>query len=141
MFLAAGIPDFRSPGTGLYANLAKYNLPYPEAVFSINFFLKNPQPFYSLAKELMPSKYKPTIAHYFQRLLIEKGHVLRVYTQNIDALETVANLPDDKVINAHGSFKKGHCLNCNSEYSFQWMKGTNIFQQNHELLKCYLPFF
>ena len=30
---AAGIPDFRSPGTGIYANLAKLNLPYPEAVF------------------------------------------------------------------------------------------------------------
>jgi hypothetical protein len=27
---SCGIPDFRTPGTGLYANLAKYNLPYPE---------------------------------------------------------------------------------------------------------------
>ncbi|KAE8202646.1 hypothetical protein CF327_g7814, partial [Tilletia walkeri] len=25
---SAGIPDFRSPETGLYANLAKYDLPY-----------------------------------------------------------------------------------------------------------------
>lgn len=35
---AAGIPDFRTPGTGLYDNLQKYNLPYPEAIFDINFF-------------------------------------------------------------------------------------------------------
>lgn len=35
---AAGIPDFRSPGTGLYANLQKYNLPYPEAIFQIDYF-------------------------------------------------------------------------------------------------------
>ena len=34
---AAGIPDFRSPGTGLYDNLAKYNLPHPTAVFEIEF--------------------------------------------------------------------------------------------------------
>jgi NAD-dependent SIR2 family protein deacetylase len=27
--VAAGIPDFRSPGTGLYDQLAKYNLPKP----------------------------------------------------------------------------------------------------------------
>ena len=27
---AAGIPDFRTPGTGLYDNLEKYDLPYPE---------------------------------------------------------------------------------------------------------------
>ena len=26
----SGIPDFRTPGTGIYDNLKKYNLPYPE---------------------------------------------------------------------------------------------------------------
>lgn len=30
---ASGIPDFRSPETGLYANLKKYSLPYPEGVY------------------------------------------------------------------------------------------------------------
>ena len=35
---AAGIPDFRSPGTGLYDNLQKYDLPHPQAVFEIGFF-------------------------------------------------------------------------------------------------------
>lgn len=35
---AAGIPDFRSPNTGLYANLEKYRLPYPEAIFEISYF-------------------------------------------------------------------------------------------------------
>ena len=37
-FAAAGIPDFRSPGTGLYDNLQKYNLPSPQAIFDISFF-------------------------------------------------------------------------------------------------------
>lgn len=36
--VSAGIPDFRSPKTGLYDNLKEYNLPYPEAIFSIDFF-------------------------------------------------------------------------------------------------------
>jgi NAD-dependent SIR2 family protein deacetylase len=35
---AAGIPDFRSPGSGLYYNLQKYDLPYPQAVFEISYF-------------------------------------------------------------------------------------------------------
>ena len=35
---AAGIPDFRSPGTGLYDNLQQYDLPHPQAVFEIGFF-------------------------------------------------------------------------------------------------------
>ena len=35
---AAGIPDFRSPKTGLYSNLQKFNLPYAEAIFDIAYF-------------------------------------------------------------------------------------------------------
>ena len=38
MSTSAGIPDFRSPGTGLYSQLEKYNLPFPEAVFHLDFF-------------------------------------------------------------------------------------------------------
>jgi NAD-dependent SIR2 family protein deacetylase len=49
-YLIAGIPDFRTPGTGLYDNLQKYNLPHPEAVFSMDYFQVNPTPFYQLAK-------------------------------------------------------------------------------------------
>jgi NAD-dependent SIR2 family protein deacetylase len=28
--VASGIPDFRTPGTGLYSKLQKYKLDYPE---------------------------------------------------------------------------------------------------------------
>eukprot|EP00534_Pseudo-nitzschia_fraudulenta_P006571 CAMPEP_0201194634 /NCGR_PEP_ID=MMETSP0851-20130426/149517_1 /ASSEMBLY_ACC=CAM_ASM_000631 /TAXON_ID=183588 /ORGANISM="Pseudo-nitzschia fraudulenta, Strain WWA7" /LENGTH=307 /DNA_ID=CAMNT_0047481335 /DNA_START=52 /DNA_END=975 /DNA_ORIENTATION=+ len=45
----AGIPDFRSPGTGLYDNLQKYDLPYPEAIFEVNYYRKRPAAFVSLA--------------------------------------------------------------------------------------------
>ena len=38
MSTAAGIPDFRSPNSGIYANLGKYKLPQPEMVFEINYF-------------------------------------------------------------------------------------------------------
>lgn len=48
--VSAGIPDFRTPGTGLYDNLQRYALPYPEAVFELDFFRQNPAPFYHLAK-------------------------------------------------------------------------------------------
>jgi len=44
--VAAGIPDFRTPGTGLYDNLEKYKLPFPEAIFEINYFKENPNPFF-----------------------------------------------------------------------------------------------
>ena len=47
--VSAGIPDFRSPGTGVYANLAKYNLPTPEALFTLDYFVHNPTAFYEFA--------------------------------------------------------------------------------------------
>ncbi|NXG40493.1 SIR2 deacetylase, partial [Dromaius novaehollandiae] len=121
---SAGIPDFRSPGTGLYANLQSYNLPYPEAIFEINFFKQHPEPFFALAKELYPGQFKPTVCHYFMRLLKEKGLLLRCYTQNIDTLERVAGLEPDELVEAHGTFFTSHCLrsSCRQQYSLDWMK-------------------
>ncbi|KAJ3027824.1 UNVERIFIED_CONTAM: NAD-dependent protein deacetylase sirtuin-2 [Siphonaria sp. JEL0065] len=107
---SAGIPDFRSPTTGLYANLAKYNLPYPEAVFSINYFRKSPKPFFTLAKELYPGCFKPTVCHYFIRLLADEGMLLRCYTQNIDTLERVAGMKESFLVEAHGSFASAKCV-------------------------------
>ena len=36
--VSAGIPDFRTPGTGLYSLIQSYNLPKPQAIFSIDYF-------------------------------------------------------------------------------------------------------
>lgn len=33
--VSAGIMDFRTPGTGLYDNLQKYNLPTPQSIFTL----------------------------------------------------------------------------------------------------------
>ena len=34
------------------------------------------------------------------------GVLRRVYTQNIDALEVLGGLPEEKVIEAHGTFRE-----------------------------------
>lgn len=119
---SAGIPDFRSPGTGLYSQLQKYDLPYPEAVFHLDFFRENPKPFFLLAKELYPQKFTPTPTHYFLRLLNEKNKILRIFTQNIDSLERVAGIPPEKIVEAHGTFFNSHCLKCRKEYDLEFMK-------------------
>ncbi|NXP96011.1 SIR2 deacetylase, partial [Passerina amoena] len=121
---SAGIPDFRSPGTGLYSNLQSYNLPYPEAIFEIGFFKKHPEPFFALARELYPGQFKPTVCHYFMRLLQDKGLLLRCYTQNIDTLERVAGLDPELLVEAHGTFFTSHCLraSCRQSYSLAWMR-------------------
>lgn len=49
----------------------------------------------------------------------------RHYTQNIDGLERQAGLPEDKLIEAHGSFVSAHCIGCRKEYTQEYMKGKS----------------
>eukprot|EP00559_Dactyliosolen_fragilissimus_P003346 CAMPEP_0184857198 /NCGR_PEP_ID=MMETSP0580-20130426/2361_1 /TAXON_ID=1118495 /ORGANISM="Dactyliosolen fragilissimus" /LENGTH=362 /DNA_ID=CAMNT_0027352653 /DNA_START=16 /DNA_END=1101 /DNA_ORIENTATION=+ len=114
---SAGIPDFRTPGTGLYDNLQKYDIPYPEAVFDLEYFSSNPAPFASLASEIWPgTKHSPTITHSFITLLHRKGILLRNYTQNIDGLEVISGLPESKLVECHGHFRTATCIKCSSPF-------------------------
>ncbi|XP_040026013.2 NAD-dependent protein deacetylase sirtuin-3, mitochondrial isoform X1 [Gasterosteus aculeatus] len=112
----SGIPDFRSPGSGLYDNLQQYDLPYAEAIFELRFFHHNPRPFFALAKELYPGNYRPNVTHYFVRLLHEKSQLLRMYTQNIDGLERLAGIPPEMLVEAHGTFATATCTVCLREH-------------------------
>lgn len=51
--------------------------------FAVNFFSRNPRPFFALAREMFPGMFDPTPTHFFLRLLAEKGLLRRIYTQNI----------------------------------------------------------
>jgi len=116
--VSAGIPDFRTPGTGLYDNLQKYNLPEPEDVFDLEFYRANPSPFVSLVQELWPgqNKHKPTLTHTFIRLLDKKGILRRNFTQNIDGLEVIAGVSKEKVYECHGHFRTASCVDCRCDY-------------------------
>ncbi|KAG6002250.1 hypothetical protein E4U21_003287 [Claviceps maximensis] len=119
---AAGIPDFRSPKTGLYSNLARLNLPHAEAVFDISYFREHPEPFYVLAQELYPGRFHPTVSHVFISLLARKGLLLKLFTQNIDCLERRAGVPADHIVEAHGSFATQRCIECKVEFPDQEMR-------------------
>eukprot|EP00747_Dinoflagellata_sp_TGD_P214429 gnl/TRDRNA2_/TRDRNA2_87287_c0_seq1.p1 gnl/TRDRNA2_/TRDRNA2_87287_c0~~gnl/TRDRNA2_/TRDRNA2_87287_c0_seq1.p1 ORF type:complete len:327 (-),score=33.60 gnl/TRDRNA2_/TRDRNA2_87287_c0_seq1:248-1228(-) len=131
--VSAGIPDFRTPGTGLYDNLQRYKLPTPEAVFSLDFFQKDPMPFTLLAKELWPSNFTPTPTHLFVSLLAKKSLLRRLYTQNIDGLDRSAGIDDDLLVEAHGSFGAGHCIKCKCPYTQDWIR-ERIFKG--EVARC-----
>jgi len=135
----AGIPDFRSPKTGLYSNLKKYKLPYPEAIFTLEYFKINPEPFYHMARQFYPGYYKPTITHYFIKELQNRQLLLRDYTQNIDALERICGIYDDKIVEAHGSFNSAYCIGtkdkpgCRKVYDYKWLY-SRLFPINKEFV-------
>lgn len=123
---SCGIPDFRSPKTGLYAQLERLKLPYPEAVFDIDYFRDDPRPFYALCEELYPGKFFPSDFHFLLRLFHEKDLLQRVYTQNIDTLELIAGVDPSKIIAAHGSFAENHCIECKEPVTSEDLKNQML---------------
>jgi NAD-dependent deacetylase sirtuin 2 len=51
-----------------------------------------------------------------------------VHSINRDALERVAGIPEDKIVEAHGTVHTSHCIkpDCSKEYDRKWMTG-NLF--------------
>ncbi|PYI09211.1 NAD-dependent histone deacetylase [Aspergillus sclerotiicarbonarius CBS 121057] len=113
---AAGVPDFRTPTSGLYDQLAPLKLPYPEAIFHINYFSHTPEPFYAIARARHPRNLRPTISHAFLALLARKNLLSFLFTQNIDSLELDAGVPAEKVLQTHGSWKAQRCHKCKVPY-------------------------
>lgn len=112
---SCGIPDFRGPG-GLFSYAKeKYQLPYPEAIFDIEYFHKRPEPFFMLSKELLSTEIKPSITHNFISNIEREGRLELLMTQNIDGLHTLAG--NSKVLECHGGYSSAHCLQCKRDYS------------------------
>ncbi|KAI8928545.1 DHS-like NAD/FAD-binding domain-containing protein [Entophlyctis helioformis] len=107
--VSCGIPDFRS-ANGIYSRLDEFELDDPQQMFDIQYFRVRPETFYSFAKEIYPSNFKPSPSHMFIKLLEEKGKLLRNYTQNIDTLEKAAGI--SRVVQCHGSFATASCIVC-----------------------------
>jgi len=59
--------------------------------------------------------------------------VTPIYAQNIDTLERVAGVKEDKLVEAHGTFHTSHCMRCKKEYTLEWMKGMSF-----EILCCFV---
>jgi len=97
--VSAGIPDFRSPGTGLYDNLKEYDLPFAEAIFTIDYFQKKPEAFYKLAQGFLDmDKFEATPTHHFCKLLDDKKYLQKYLTQNIDNLEEKAGFKREDIV-------------------------------------------
>ncbi|KAF7710989.1 NAD-dependent protein deacetylase sirtuin-1 [Silurus meridionalis] len=125
--VSCGIPDFRSRD-GIYARLAVDfpDLPDPQAMFDIEYFQRDPRPFFKFAKEIYPGQFAPSLCHRFIAMLDKKEKILRNYTQNIDTLEQVAGI--QRVIQCHGSFATASCLVCKHKVDCDAVR-EDIFRQ------------
>jgi NAD-dependent deacetylase len=106
----SGIPDFRTPQTGLWANVD------PPEVAHISVWRRDPArfwSFYSRRFAILDGK-APNGAH---RALVElerRGLLTGVITQNIDGLHAAAGTADP--IEVHGSIRSASCLECGAAF-------------------------
>jgi NAD-dependent deacetylase len=102
----SGIPDFRSPDSGLWDQVD------PLAVASIYAFRQRPQAFYKWIHPLSRIflEAKPNPAHYALVELERQGKLKAVITQNIDNLHYHAG--SKTVYELHGHLRQTTCIQC-----------------------------
>jgi NAD-dependent deacetylase len=109
----SGIPDFRSPGTGIWE---KVN---PMEVAHIDAFRGDPQRFWSFYGERFATlrDKQPNGAHAALVELERRGMLDGVITQNVDRLHAKAGTRE--LVEVHGSIASCSCLNCGAAYELE----------------------
>jgi NAD-dependent deacetylase len=107
----SGIPDFRSPG-GIWTR-------YRPVTFQE--YLSSESARIEAWKRRLDGweqykKAKPNIGHFFVQSLSVKEKLIGLITQNVDGLHSMAGLPDEQIVELHGSNRKVICLNCGKEF-------------------------
>jgi NAD-dependent deacetylase len=102
----SGIPDFRTPGTGLWENVD------PMEVAHIDAWRRDPDKFWSFYGQRFASltDKEPNEAHLAVAELERRGLVRAVITQNIDRLHRLAGT--ERLIEVHGSIDRSVCMEC-----------------------------
>ncbi|HET9593502.1 MAG TPA: NAD-dependent deacylase [Solirubrobacterales bacterium] len=106
----SGIPDFRTPETGLWAKVD------PMEVAHISVFERDPERFWSYYRprfQALGDK-EPNRAHEALAELERRGLIEGVITQNIDRLHRAAG--SENVIEVHGSIETSSCLECGAVF-------------------------
>ncbi|RJP53002.1 MAG: NAD-dependent protein deacylase [Anaerolineaceae bacterium] len=111
MSTRSGVPDFRSPGTGLWVHLEAAGTDETQSG-TIQAFGRDPQTFYEHMKPLFQKilSAEPNAAHYALAELETRGIIHTVITQNADLLQQRAG--SKNVIEVHGSLAEATCIQC-----------------------------
>ena len=106
----SGIPDFRSPGSGLWANVD------PMEVAHIDVFRRDPARFWSFYGQRFQTleDKRPNRAHAALVELERAGLLDAVITQNVDRLHARAGT--EHLVEVHGSIAYSSCLVCGLRY-------------------------
>ncbi len=102
----SGIPDFRSPRTGLWQDVDAFE------VASLSGFRRCPEAFFKWVSPLLHRivQAQPNPAHYALARLEQAGVITAVITQNIDMLHSRAGTRT--LYELHGHLREATCMEC-----------------------------
>ena len=109
----SGIPDFRTPETGLWAKVD------PMEVAHIDVFERDPERFWTYYRPRFHSlgDKQPNDAHRALAELERRGMINGVITQNIDRLHRAAG--SEEVVEVHGSIATSTCRECGTSFELE----------------------
>ncbi len=109
----SGIPDFRSPETGLWGKVD------PMEALSTKVLYNNPRKFYSTGFKIITSMKdaQPNKAHEILAEMEHRGIIQLIITQNIDNLHFRAG--SKNVYEVHGNSRSCTCIKCNRTYNIE----------------------
>jgi NAD-dependent deacetylase len=110
----SGIPDFRSPG-GVWDKFDASELNYQNILRSEEIrekYWRMHKMMWETIREAQPNK-----GHYAVTELYKLGKLDCVITQNTDGLHQKAGVPDDMVLELHGTMQWVDCLKCGKRYT------------------------
>jgi NAD-dependent deacetylase len=108
----SGIPDFRSPGTGLWNKIK----PIQFQDFMASEEVRQESWRRRFTGERKMETAEPNAGHYAIARLVADGRASAVITQNVDNLHQNSGVPDDRVIELHGNATYAACLSCSTRY-------------------------
>jgi NAD-dependent protein deacetylase/lipoamidase len=113
----SGIPDFRTPETGLWTKVD------PIEVAHIDVFRRDPERFWSYYRPRFHAlgDKEPNAAHEALAELERRGLIDGVITQNIDRLHRAAG--SQNVIEVHGSIETSSCTACAAAFGLEEVEG------------------
>jgi NAD-dependent deacetylase len=113
----SGIPDFRTPETGIWANVD------PMKVAHIEVFEHDPARVWSYYRPRFHSlgDKVPNAAHEALAELERRGLLEGVITQNIDRLHRAAG--SENVVEVHGSIETSSCTRCAASFGLEEVDG------------------
>ena len=115
----SGIPDFRSPGTGLWNKIKP--IEFQDFVASAEVRQESWRRRFE-SKDSNWADAQPNKGHLAVAKLVAEGRATAVITQNVDNLHQDSGVPDEQVIELHGNTRYAKCLSCETRYELADLK-------------------